>query len=229
MHNQVSFSGLSCPLEPFAKGRESPVPKGRRGEEGGALGRARREGLQDAGPMRGLPEGAKRVRICRSIRRLARHDAGQGIHPARSNPPPVQGLGSLRLRRVKSENDWRTDSGFPTTAQGKRGLAPCYCPFGAIPLSFGRHGVYQRAGSPTKALAARREDKDEAGERLAGITGDGSLQAPKVNRGAGQHSGLVAQASRLRNWKDISRKNPLDDDTTIRQGLKSHERQKIRD
>ncbi len=125
LHNQDSFSGLSCPLEPFAKGRESPVPEGRRGEEGGALGRARREGLQDAGPMRGLPEGAQRVRICRSIRRLARHDAGQGIHPARSNPPPVQGLGSLRLRRVKPENDWRTDNGFPTTAQRQASSTLC--------------------------------------------------------------------------------------------------------
>ena len=87
MHNQVSFSGLSCPLEPFAKWRESPDPKGHRGKEGGALGRARREGLQDAGPMRGLPEGAKRVRICRSIRRQARHDAGRGfILPGLTHP-----------------------------------------------------------------------------------------------------------------------------------------------
>ena len=89
------------------------------------MGRARREGLRDAGPMRGLPEGAQRVRICRSIRRLARHDAGQGIHPARSNPPPVQGLGSLRLRRVKPENDWRTDNGFPTTAQRQASSTLC--------------------------------------------------------------------------------------------------------
>ena len=102
-----------------------PSREGRRGEEGGALGRARREGLQDAGPMRGLPEGAKRVRICRSIRRLARHDAGQGIHPARSNPPPVQGHESLRLRRVKPENDWRTDNGFPTTAQRQASSTLC--------------------------------------------------------------------------------------------------------
>jgi len=74
--------------------------------------------------------------------------------------------------------------GEPTTVspprrKAKRGLQPCYCPFPAIPLSFGLNGVHQRAGSPTKALAARSEVKDEAGERLAGITGDGPIQATK--------------------------------------------------
>ena len=42
---------------------------------------AEHQGVTDgtpAGPGRGLPERVKRARICRSIRRLARADAGQG-------------------------------------------------------------------------------------------------------------------------------------------------------
>ena len=128
LHNQDSFSGLSCPLEPFAKWRESPVPRGAQGKRGWSIGAC----------QTGRPAG------CRADARItggreAREDMPEhspagatrcraGIHPARSNPPPVKGLGSLRLRRVKPENDWLADNGFPTTAQRQASSPLCLSP-----------------------------------------------------------------------------------------------------
>ena len=150
------------------------------------------------------------MRICRSIRQLARHDAGQGIHPARSNPPPVQGLGSLRLRRVKPENDWRTDNVFPTTAQRQASSTLC---LSSLRMRCGADSRCGRGGSLTRRRSVgdscRQFVERGAWRSLAWLPCDPGHAGAWAQRGASASRHGRTAAVKIKKKKPVGREGRL--------------------